>query len=78
MRQLEQVELDQISGGLDFDWKGIPVGLAAGLLGAGVQWYRGAGWFSSQALLWGVGGAVVGAAGYYGVQAAINYFGSGE
>lgn len=77
MRDLQQTEINAISGG-EFDWKGLPVAAAGGLLGAGVQWYRGAGWLSSQALMWGVGGALVGAAGYYGVQAAIGYFGGGE
>ncbi len=73
MRQLQSKELNTISGG-EFDWKILPVSAGGGLLGAGLQWSRGAGWLSSQALLWGAGGTALGALGYYGVQTAINYF----
>ncbi len=73
MSQLQSKELNTVSGG-EFDWKILPVAGGGGLLGAGLQWYRGAGLLSSQALLWGAGGTALGAAGYYGVQKALDYF----
>lgn len=72
MKELTQQQVDFIGGGVDLS--GLPVAVATGAAGAAVQWYKGAGWLSTNAMLWGAGGAALGFAGYYGVQAAINYF----
>lgn len=74
MKELTQQQMQSISGGLDLN--GLPVAAATGLAGAGLQWYRGAGWLSTNAMLWGAGGAAVGLAGYYGINAVVDYFNS--
>lgn len=71
MNKLNQKEINQISGGLDT----IAISAAVGgsVLGAGFQWYRGAGLLSSQSMMWALGGAALGAAGYYGTEYVLNY-----
>lgn len=75
MNTLELNQLDTVAGGMDLNV--VPAAVGGGLLGAGYQVYNGQGLLSTGSLLWGLGGAALGVAGYYAANYAMDYF-SGE